>query len=35
MAEISGQAIVNRSDSVAASYIKTQDLLTNQRLEIW
>jgi hypothetical protein len=29
MTEISGQAIVNRSDSVAASYIKAQDYLFN------
>jgi len=29
MAEISGQPIVNRSDSVAASYLKTQDYLFN------
>ena len=29
MAEISGQPIVNRSDSVAASYLKVQDQLVN------
>jgi hypothetical protein len=29
MAEISGQPIVNRSDSVAASYLKAQDYLFN------
>jgi hypothetical protein len=29
MTEISGQPIVNRSDSVAASYLKAQDYLFN------
>ncbi len=29
MAEISGNPIVNRSDSVAASYLKAQDFLYN------
>jgi|SRR3954468_17403982 len=29
MAEISGNPIVNRSDSIAASYLKTQDYIFN------